>query len=356
MKNSEEKKAVEKIAKILVDYSCKVKKGEIVLVSADLPSKPLVLKVYKRIIQKGAYPRLTWGVEGFSPLYYDNASNEQLRNYPKITEYEYKNCSAFIYISAPINRNELKNCNPQKIMLRQKITKRLSDIRLKKKWVIFDYPTEALARDAGMSLEKYKKFLFAGTIIDWKSKSRKWKRIAAFLNKSEDVHIIAKNTDLKFSIKGRKAVVSDGTFNMPDGEVFTAVVENSVNGYIEFTYPLRAMGRKIERIYLEFKNGKVVNFDSSDNKALKEILDTDKGARYIGEFAFGMNPKINKFTDNLLLDEKIKGTIHFALGNSFPECKGKNKSAVHADIVKDMKNSKVLLDGKVAYLNGKFVI
>jgi aminopeptidase len=346
----------EKIASILVNYSCKIKKGETVVISADTPAKPLVLEIYKQIIQKGAYPRISWGVEGFSPVYYDNASNEQLNNYPQITDYEYRNSDAFIYIHAPIDRNELKNCNPKKIMLRQKITRRLMEIRLKKKWVIFDWPTESLAKDAKMGFERYKKFVFDATLINWKKESRKWRRIANFVNKADKVHIIAKNTDLNFSIKGKKAVVADGTFNMPDGEVFTAVVENSVNGKIEFTYPLRSMGRVIKNIYLEFKDGKVIRFNSSDNKALKEILDTDKGARYIGEFAFGMNPRIDRFTDNLLADEKISGTIHFALGNAYAECKGRNKSAVHADIVKDMGKSKIFFDGKLVYKDGRFII
>ncbi len=349
-------KKIEKIARILVDYSCKIKKDEIAVIIADLPAKPLVLELYKQIIKKGAYPRLTWNVEGFSPVYYCYAGIKQLRNFPKITEHEYKNSDAFMYIRAPVDRQELKKCDPQKIMLRQKITKKLSEIRLKKKWVIFDYPTEALAKDAGMTLQKYKKFVFNATITDWEKESKKWRRIANFFDRADRVHIIAKNTDLKFSIKGRKAVVGDGTYNMPDGEVFTAVVEKSVNGRIEFTYPLRMMGRRISNIYLEFKNGRVIRFNSSDNKALKEILDTDKGARYIGEFAFGMNPRINRFTDNLLLDEKISGTIHFALGNAYKECKGKNKSAVHADIVKDMHNAKIFIDCKLVYKDGKFKI
>ncbi|MFH1248665.1 MAG: aminopeptidase [archaeon] len=354
--SNSEKEVIKQVAKILVDYSCDIKREDVVIISADLPSKPLIVEIYKRIIQKGAYPRISWNVEGFSPVYYDYANEQQLKNYPKITEYEYKNADAFIYISAPIDRNELKKCNTKKIMLRQKVTKKLSEIRLKKKWVIFDWPTEALAKDAKMNIENYKKFLFNATLINWEKESKKWNKIASFINKSDKVQIIAKNTDLKFSIKRRKAIVGDGTYNMPDGEVFTAVVENSVNGKIQFTYPLRVMGRVISNIYLEFKDGKVIKFDSSNNKALKELLDTDKGARYIGEFAFGMNPKINKFTDNLLLDEKISGTIHFALGRAYKECKGKNKSAVHADIVKNMHESKIFFDGELAYSNGKFLI
>ncbi len=351
-----DEKEIKEIAKILVDYSAKVKKGAYVYLDADLPAKSLAQEVYKLVIQRGAFPVLSWGVEGFAPIYYANTSDEQLKNKPEITEFTYRKCSAFIHISAPINRLELKNCNQKKIAIRRRITKYLNDIQMKKKWVIFDFPTETLAKDAGMTLPAYKKFVFSASIHDWKKKSRQWKKIASLLNKADKVRILSPDTDLRFSIKNRKAIVGDGTFNMPDGEVFTSLVDNSVNGKIKFTYPLRYSGRKISNILLEFRKGKIVKFNSSDNKALKALLDTDKGSRYMGEFAFGLNPGVNKFTDNLLFDEKINGTIHLAIGNAYKECRGKNKSAVHADIVKDMSKGKVFLDGKLSYMNGKFLL
>lgn len=351
-----EKKAAKEIAKIIVDYSCKIKKGEYAYITADLPAKPLVLEVYKLILQRGAFPVLNWGVEGFLPVYYDVASEKQLKNYPEIQDFTFNKCSAFIFIAAPINRLELKDCDQRKIAMRQKVTKPINDIRLRKKWVIFDWPTKSLARDAKMSMPEYKNFVFSATIQNWKEKSRKWKKIANFLNKSGKIRIIAEGTDLTFSIKGRRAIVGDGTYNLPDGEVFTSIVDDSVNGKVRFTYPLRYGGRKISNVALEFKNGKVVKFNSSDNKALKTLLDTDKGSRGLGEFGIGLSPGINKFTDNLLLDEKIGGTIHLALGNAYKECKGKNESAVHADIVKDMHKGRMFADGRLIYRNGKFLI
>ena len=352
----EEERAIKEIAKILVEYSCKVKKGEHVYIAADLPAKLLIMEVYRLILKKGAYPVLNWCVEGFSPIYYDNTTDEQLKKKPEITEFSYRKCSAFMFIRAPINRLELKNSDPEKIALRQKTLKQINDIRLKKKWVIFDWPTKSLAKDAGMSLQAYKKFVFDAAIQNWKEKSAAWKKIADFLNKSKKVQILTNDTDLTFSIKGRKAIVGNGTYNMPDGEVFTSVVDNSAKGKIKFTYPLRHHGQKIGKIYLEFEDGKVVKFGSDNNDALRTLLHTDNGARLIGEFAFGMNPNVNKFTDNLLLDEKIGGTIHLALGNAYKECKGKNESAVHADIVKDMSKGKILIDDKLVYENGKFLI
>lgn len=351
-----EKKAAKEIAKIIVDYSCKIKKNEYVYISADLPAKPLVLEIYKRILEKGGYPQINWNVEGLAPIYYDVASKVQLKNFPEITKFIYDKCSAFIFIFAPINRLELKDCDQRKIALRQKTTKPINDIRLKKKWVIFDWPTKALARDAKMPLSKYRNFVFSATIQNWKQKSKKWQKLANFLNKSDKIRLVAEGTDLKFSIKGRNAIVGDGAYNLPDGEVFTSIVDNSANGKVKFTYPLRWGGRKTKNISLGFKNGKVIKFNSSDNAALKAMLDTDKGSRGLGEWGIGLNPGINKFTDNLLLDEKINGTIHLALGNAYKECKGKNESAVHSDIVKDMHKGRIYADGKLIYKNGKFLI
>jgi aminopeptidase len=351
-----DKRAAKEIAKILVDYSCKVKKGEKVYISADLLAKPLVLEIYRRVLEKGAYPSLYWGVEGFSPIYYNTVSEEQLKNFPEILEFTYNKCSAFMFIRAPANRMELKDCDQKKIAMRQKTVKPINDIRLKKKWVIFDWPTKTLAKDAKMPFSKYKNFVFSATIQNWKEKSRKWKKIADFLNKSDKIRMVAEGTDLTLSVKGRKAIVGDGTYNMPDGEVFTSMVDDSANGKIRFTYPLRYGGRRISNITLVFKKGKVVKFNSGDNKALKTMLDTDTGSRRLGELGIGLNPGINKFTDNLLLDEKINGTIHLAVGAAYKDCKGKNESAVHADIVKDMHKGKMFADGKLIYKNGKFLI
>jgi len=351
-----DKKAAEEIAKILVDYSCKVKRNEKVYISADVLAKPLIQEIYRRVLEKGAYPSLYWNVDSFSPIYYDNASEEQLKNFPEVLDFTYKKCSAFMFIRAPVDRMELKNCDQKKIAMRQKTVKPINDIRMKKKWVIFDWPTKTLAKDAKMPFPKYRNFVLSATIQNWKEKSKKWQKIANFLNKSDKIRIVAEGTDLTFSIKDRKAIVGDGTFNMPDGEVFTSMVDDSANGKIKFTYPLRYGGRRISNITLVFKKGKVVKFNSNDNKSLKTMLDTDNGSRRLGELGIGLNPGINKFTDNLLLDEKINGTIHLAVGMAYKDCNGKNESAVHADIVKDMHKGKMYADGKLIYKNGKFLI
>ncbi len=378
-----EKDKIVKLAKLLVDYCCKIKKRDKVLIDADLPATPLVIEIYKQAILKGAYPRIEWNVEGFAPIYFNHASHEQLMHYPKITEHVHKNMDAFIFIRAPINRQECKNCDIKKIALRYKIANKISRIHIgkrilikpgvkppfkkynidainklytTKRYVIFDWPTFTLARDAGMSLSQYQNFVFSACLQDWRKLSKKMRKIKNLLNKADKVRILAGDTDLTFSIKGKNWILNYGPENMPAGEIFTAPNEKTTNGYIKFTYPLRYMDQKISNIKLWFKNGKVVKAKSSNMKALNALLNLDKGARHLGEFAFGMNPKIRKFTDNLLFDEKIGGTIHLALGYAFKDCLGKNKSAVHADIVKDMRKGNIFIDNQLVYKNGKFSI
>jgi aminopeptidase len=284
-----------------------------------------------------------------------------LKHYPKISDFKFKNTDAFIYINAPKNRNELKDADPRKMILRRKILEPIDKIRIKKKWVIFDWPTKTLAKDAGMSLNAYRKFVFSSSILDWKKESEKLKKICSLLNKTDKVRIVSKDTDIAMSVKGMTAIIGNGSYNMPDGEIFTAPVKNSVNGFIKFSFPLRSMGRKISGIYLEFRNGKVVKAKADKNeKFLKHLLKTDNDAGCVGELGIGCNYNIKKFTDNLLFDEKIGGTIHLALGNAYPEClKGKkgSKSAIHADIVKDLrKGGRMYFDGKLVEENGKFKI
>lgn len=376
-------KRIEKIARLLVEHCVKVKKNDVVMISADLPAKPLVLELYKRVLKKGAYPRVDWGVEGFGPIYYKYASMEHLRHYPKLTEYVLKRMDASIFIRAPIKREECKNCDLKKIAIRMRVLEPLNRIHLgkripikkgvkppfkkynidnvnkiytTKRYVIFDWPTETLARDAGMSFSKYKDFVFSSCLLDWEKLIKKMQKIKNLLKDADNVRILADDTDITFSIKGRNAIINYGPENMPGGEVFTAPCEKTTNGYIKFTYPLRYMDQKISNIKLRFKNGKVIKAESSNMKALNALLNTDKAARYLGEFAIGCNPNVTKFTDNLLFDEKMGGTIHLALGYAFKDCGGVNESAVHADIVKDMHRGKIFIDGKLIYENGKFKI
>jgi aminopeptidase len=355
---------IQKIAKILVEHSTKVKKGERVQINADILARDLVLEVYKQIIQKGAFPSLHIGFEGLSYTYYKNASEEQLKNFPRISYFEIKNTQKVIHIRAPENEHELATINPGRITQRQKTTKKISDFihdKLRKNWVIFDYPVEDFAKSAGMPLNKYKKFVFEACMPDWNKLKDFMSKVKRVLDKGDKVRIKAKNTDITFSIKGRNAVIGDGTNNMPDGEVFTSPVDNSAEGYITFTYPLERNGVFAKGIRLEFSKGKVIKASARENfRVIDALLKSDEGAKRLGELGIGCNFKIQKFTNHLLFDEKIGGTIHLALGLAFKECKGRNDSVVHADIVKDLRpkygGGEVWVDNKLLIKDGKFMI
>lgn len=347
-----------KTAEILVDYSTKVKKGDYVQIVADYAAKDLALEVYRLVIKKGAYALIRIGLPGAAYNYYRYASKKQLKHFPKLAMHEMKNVDVVIYLGAPRNTRELSNIDPKKVSIRQKVVEPISEERMKKRWLIFEYPTNALAQDADMSLEEFEDFVFNATLVDWSKEGKKMQKLANLLNKSDKVRIIGKDTDISMRIKGRNAVVADGDFNMPDGEVFTAPIDNSANGYIKYDFPAIYGGREVDGIKLVFKNGKVIKATAEKNeKFLKQILSTDKGAKYLGELGIGYNYNIKKFVKQILFDEKIGGTVHLALGRAYPECKGKNKSAIHWDMIKDLrKGGKLIIDGKVIQKNGKFLI
>jgi aminopeptidase len=214
-----------------------------------------------------------------------------------------------------------------------------------------------MAQEAEMDLVEYENFVYAACLQDWEKLGKKINKILAKFKKAKKVHLLGKGVDLKFEINGEKAVADNGEENMPGGEIFMAPVRESLNGWIKFEYPAIEAGKEVTDIELKFKDGKVVESKATKNQDfLKEMLATDENASYVGEFGIGMNPKITKFTKNLLFDEKIGGTIHLALGMAYKENGGGNDSAIHWDIVKDMKKAKIILDGKIVQENGGWKI
>lgn len=348
---------IRRLAKTLTEHSIKIKKGNIIEISGGEKSKPLLLELSKLILKKGALPRLNVGLEGYSYLYFKYASEEMLKRYPKIGMYEAKNIQGCISIGAEYNTRELTNINPKKISIRRRATKPLQDLILKKdNWVICEFPTNSLAQEADMSLHEFEDFLFKATNVDWKKESKKQDKLKKILDKGKKVRIIGEDTDITFSIKGRQGIKCDGTRNMPDGEVFIAPVETSTEGHIRYTYPAIFGGREVDNVKLCFKKGKVVKATADKNERfLKETIKTDKGSCYLGEFGIGVNYNIKKFIKNILFDEKIGGTIHLALGMAYKEGGGKNESALHWDMIKDLrKGGEFYIDGKLIQKNGKF--
>jgi len=289
----------------------------------------------------------------------DIENKEQLEKFPEEFDYIIKNVQKYIGISTEFNTKELTNSDSKKMAIREKIVHPISDYIVNEKPKIYrctvGFPCIALAQESEMDLMGYENFLYSSCLQNWKEISKKINKIADKFRKGKKVWLKGEGVDLKFKIHGKKLAIDDGKENMPGGEIFMAPVRESLNGWIKFEYPAIRNGKEVTGIYLKFENGKVIESKADKNEDfLKQMLVTDENSSYVGEFGIGMNPKINKFTKNLLFDEKIGGTIHLALGMAYKENGGGNDSAIHWDIVKDMKKSKLILDGKVVQEKGKW--
>jgi len=348
-----------KLAEILVHYSVRAQPGEVVLIRGNDLAKPLIIAVYQEVLRAGAHPRLSISFDELNELFYQKASKEQINHFPKISYYEAKNIQCLIAIHSPLNLKGLSGVDPKRLMDRAQVLKPINEwIMDKVRWVIVNYPTPALAQEAEMSLAEYENFLYKACLQDWETKKKEMQKIARIFEQADVVHIKGKDTDLKLKVKGRKFVVASGEFNMPDGEIFTGPIENSLEGKIYFEFPAIHGGREVVGVRLWFERGKVVKAQAEKNYSyLKSVLDTDDGARRVGEFGIGMNYKIKRFSKDILFDEKIGGTVHLALGRSYSETGGRNKSAIHWDLIKDLrKGGELYLDGKLIQRNGKFLI
>jgi len=350
-----------KLAQLAVRYSVFVKPGEKVIISGGSEAILFLVELYKEIILQKAHPIVKIGLPDVSDFFYKYANKEQINFFPQYWMDTIKSADKYIGIHSEYNTRELTNCDSKKISERQKIVHPISDYVCNGKpnmhRCTIIYPTQALAQEAEMSLTEYENFVYNACLQDWKKLSKQINKIKNVFAKGKEVYLIGESIDLKFSIKGKNAVADCGEENMPGGEVFMAPVRESMNGWIKFDYPAIESGKEVTDIFLKFENGKVTESKASKNEDfLKEMLKTDENASYVGEFGIGCNPKINKFTKNLLFDEKIGGTIHLALGNAYKDNSGGNDSAIHWDIVKDMKNSKIILDEKIVQDNGKWKI
>lgn len=359
-----------KLAKILVNYSVKAKKGERALIVADWLAQPLALQVYKELIKAGTSEiRVHFDVDEqvlsrsyneFGEAFFKYAKKDQIEAYPKLADQEIKNLDIWIRLYAQSNTRGFSGIDSTKISQRTKVIRPLLDHRvLKTKWVITKFPTEAQAQEADMSLAEYEDFVFSAVNnVSWLKKQKEQEKLIKIVNAVSEVHIIGPETDLKMSIKGRKAENGDGHFNMPDGEVFTSVVENSTTGFITYTYPALYLGKEFHKVRLEFKGGKVTKATADKGEEdLNKILDVDSGGRIIGELGLGNNFAIKKFTKDILFDEKIGGSIHLALGKGYKETGSKNESALHWDMIKDLRQGGELwFDNKMVQKNGRWLL
>lgn len=362
----------EKYAEVLVDYSVKVKKGELTIIRTDsYQSQPLVKEIYRQVLLKGAYPAVRTGMADLNEVFIKNASDEQLEYIDPMTELEYEKADVFISIGAPFNVKNAARLDSKRLAKRSGAMKHLSEKMLKRaaagelKWVIADFPTNALAQEADMSLDDYTEFLTKACYLHLDNPVKKWQeigekqeKIAEFLNKKSKIRITGDKTDIAFNVKGRKWKSCAGECNFPDGEVYTSPVEDSAEGQIYYDFPQIYRGNEAQKVLLTVKNGKVIKAEAEKGEEfLNNMLDMDEGSRFFGEVAIGTNEMIQEVTGNILFDEKIGGSIHTAIGASYPDTGGKNVSGLHWDLIKNMKNGgKIYADDELIYENGKFLI
>lgn len=343
-------------AHILVEYSTKVQAGEMVYIICDLDAHPLAVEVVKKCAERGAATLTIMDSSELSRGYMDSATDAALDLFPQHQMDAIKTSDVLFRFRSPSNTRTFAGVDPKRLMRRRKTTNPISEEVLNKRWCLTLHPNQALAQEAKMSLTDYQDFVYGATLLDWEKEAKLMRKLRDKLQEYSTIRFVGKETDLKASTKGRSWVSSEGTHNMPSGEVFTSPEEKSVEGHIYFDIPFLYAGKEVEGVRLEFKDGKVINYSAEKGQeALDAALNVDDGARFLGEMAIGTNRGIQQYTLNMLFDEKIGDTIHCALGNAYPECKGTNQSAVHIDIIKNMKaDGKILADDFVIYEKGKY--
>ncbi len=360
----------QKYADLLVNYSLELKAGDKFLINSTYLAEPLVNAVFEKALQAGAHPETTIGLNGTEKIFYETANDEQLKYVSPVSHLRIDTYDAMVKIEAPFNLKELQmtdSAKKQAVQLARteinsKFRQRAANKELK--WTLCVFPTDSAAQESGMSLSEYQRFIFNGCflyeddpIANWKQLKDLQQKVVDFLDNKSQIRYLGKDIDISFSTKGRKWINSAGTNNMPSGEVFSSPVEDSVNGKIRFSYPLIYMAEEIEDITLEVKDGEIISYDAVKGKKLLDKIFEIPGARRFGEVAIGTNDRIDKFTKNMLFDEKIGGTVHLAVGATYPETGGKNDSTVHIDLLADMKDGgQIFADEELIYENGRFVL
>lgn len=328
---------LKKLAKTLVNYSCRVEKGENVLINCNGTAPiPLVKEIVKEVYKSGGLPYVEIREASIERELLMDASEEQLKLLADIDSKKMKKMDAFIGVRGDDNSAELSDVPEDKLDMYSKLYSSPvhHDIRVPKtKWVVLRYPTPSMAQSAHQSLESFENFYFNVCNMDYKKMSDAMDKLVDLMNETDKVHIKGEGTDLTFSIKGIPAVKCDGICNIPDGEVYTAPVKDSINGTLSYNTPSEYNSFTFDNVCLKFKDGKIIEATANDNERINKIFDTDEGARYIGEFAIGVNPYITKPMNNILFDEKIMGSFHFTPGNCYEDANNKNKSAIHWDLV-----------------------
>lgn len=323
------------LAKNITQYSLKVKQGDKVLInSGGLSCLPLVKALVKEIYAAGGYPYVDLHDATLDRELRMGGCEDQWKYLAQTDMKKMEGMDCYVGIGGSENAAELSDVPGDKQDLYVRLYQRpVTDIRLKKRWVVLRYPNPGLAQSMGTSQEAFEDFFYKVCNLDYSKMSKAMDSLVELMNRTDRVRLVAKDTDISFSIKDIPAIKCSGEMNIPDGEVYTAPVRDSINGRITYNTPSPYHGFNFENVSLTFKDGKIIEATSNDNKKINEILDTDEGARYVGEFAIGVNPYITKPMKNILFDEKIRGSIHFTPGNAYDDADNGNRSAVHWDLV-----------------------
>lgn len=351
------------LARVMLNHSLKIKAKEKVLITVSDLALPLGKAVFEETLKLGAYPMLDISPSGIDYSFYNLANKWQLSYVPsELIKQKISWADAYVRIVADDNLRELSQIAPEKLTTRAKIMRPLMDPMIdSKRWILTWYPTPAMAQEAGVSSSWLRDFYFDACLVDYQKMEKDLKGLEKLMDEGSEIHVTGKMTDLYVNIKGRLSEPCAGECNIPDGECFLAPVTNGVNGEVYFELPTLAYGHEVSGIHLKFKDGKVVNATAErGDEALQKMLETDEGAHYLGEFAIGANFNITRGMMNTLFDEKIGGTIHMALGRAYKDKKGggENESAIHWDLVKDMRTpgSVLTIDGNVVLKDGKLLV
>jgi aminopeptidase len=362
---------IDALAQILVRYSTRVQPGDVTVIQSTTTAEPLVQAIYEEVLRAGGNPVFNLSPEGAQAAFFDHANDDQLDFVAPPLAWGYTDADVRIAVLAEANTRALTRTDPEKQSRAQKARKPLLDASMQRaadgdyRWALTLFPTHAYAAEADMSLSEYEDFFYRAClaydddpVTAWERQSEQVRHLADWIEGREEVHVVGPGTDIRLNVAGRHWIPCYGTHNMPDGEFFTGPVEDSVNGEVSFSFPAVYGGREVTGVRFKFEDGKVVDASADRGEEyLHKMLDTDPGARRLGELGIGTNYGIEEATKEVLLDEKLGGTVHMAIGASYPESGGVNESAVHWDLVCDLRQGgSITVDGEELQRDGQFVV
>lgn len=367
---------VSNLAKTLIEYSCEAQPGDRVAIIGSPLAEPLIRETFRYALRAGAYPEVFMGRDvflflgGMDDVFFSEASDDQIRHVSDVNRLVFEQFEAMVSIRSQHNTRSLTSVDPARQSLYSRARRDINNTYIVRgasrefKWVATLFPTNAYAQDAEMNLAEFEDFVYSATLSDqedpvaaWRAVNDDQQALVDWLSGKSHVRVKGPNIDMNLSIEGRPFINSSGRNNMPSGEIFTGPVEESVEGWVRFTYPAVLRGVEVQGVELKFEKGRVVQANAAKNEPfLLGMLDSDEGARYLGEWAIGTNESIDRFTKNILFDEKLGGTIHMALGRGYPETGSHNESSIHWDMICDMKDGgEIVVDGELFYRSGEFL-